>query len=148
MTTAEIQQRIDRFRQYGQSLPQGKVYFREDWETIYFDLLGKQFGLMSPLAGENALITLKNDPEQNEELRELYPGIIIPGYYANKKHWNSIKLASSELTDSEIEQMIKKSYQLVLKKLTKKQQKEILSLREEDETIAEGSKNEKGPSLP
>ncbi|MBV7389158.1 MULTISPECIES: MmcQ/YjbR family DNA-binding protein [Enterococcus] len=126
MDNISIQKRIDHFQAYGNQLKGAKVYFREDWGTIYFDLLGKQFGMMSPEASPEALITLKNLPEKNEELRELYPGMIIPGYYANKKHWNSIKLAVEEISDSEIEAMIARSYDLVLKKLTKKQQAEIL----------------------
>jgi Uncharacterized protein conserved in bacteria len=40
-------------------------------------------------------------------------------------HWNSIKLASSEVSDEEIKQMIAVSYQLVYQKLTKKQKVEI-----------------------
>lgn len=126
MDNATIQKRIAHFQAYGNQLKGAKVYFREDWGTIYFDLAGKQFGMMSPEASSDALITLKNLPEKNEELRELYPGVIIPGYYANKKHWNSIKLAAEEISDSEIEAMITCSYQLVLEKLTKKQQAALL----------------------
>ncbi|MBO0460245.1 MmcQ/YjbR family DNA-binding protein [Enterococcus sp. DIV1298c] len=133
MNTLDIQKRIERFQEYGRSLPAAKVYFREDWETLYFDLLGKQFGMMSPEANEKALITLKHFPEKNEELRTLYPEIIIPGYYANKKHWNSIMLAKDELSDEEIEKMILISYELVLAKFSKKQQEEIKhSVIEED----------------
>ncbi|GCF92894.1 hypothetical protein NRIC_07850 [Enterococcus florum] len=126
MENQAIQQRIERFKKFGNSLTGAKVYFREDWETNYFDLMGKQFGMMSPEATPEALITLKNDPQKNEELREMYPQTIIPGYYANKKHWNSIKLASDELSDEEIEAMIRVSHELVFKKLTKAQQAELL----------------------
>lgn len=126
MTTEKIAAKIQRFQAYGDQLPGAKVYFREDWGTIYFDLLGRQFGMMSPNPSEDALITLKNLPEKNEELREIYPQVIIPGYYANKKHWNSIKLQQAVVSDEEIEALIKISYNLVLQKLTKKQQAEIL----------------------
>ena len=125
MEKSMIAQRIATFKAFGETFKGAKVYFREDWEVVYFDLQGKMFGMMSDQAGEDALITLKNLPEKNEELRELYQGIVIPGYYANKTHWNSIKLASPEVSDEEIQQMIAISYQLVYQKLTKKQKAEI-----------------------
>ncbi|WP_265460137.1 MmcQ/YjbR family DNA-binding protein [Enterococcus sp. HY326] len=127
METQLITKRIEHFKDYGNSLKGAKVYFREDWGTIYFDLLGKQFGMMSPEASAESLITLKNLPEKNEELREIYPDIIIPGYYANKKHWNSIRLAAPEISDEMIETMIKTSYDLVFAKLTKAQKTELAS---------------------
>ena len=36
------------------------------------------FGMMSDQASEDAIITLKNLPEKNEELREIYSGTVIP----------------------------------------------------------------------
>lgn len=125
MEKSMIAQRIATFKAFGETFKGAKVYFRDDWEVFYFDLQGKMFGMMSDQAGEDAIITLKNLPEKNEELRELYQGIVIPGYYANKTHWNSIKLASPEVSDEEIKQMIAISYQLVYQKLTKKQKAEI-----------------------
>lgn len=125
MEKSMIAQRIATFKAFGETFKGAKVYFRDDWEVFYFDLQGKMFGMMSDQAGEDAIITLKNLPEKNEELRELYQGIVIPGYYANKTHWNSIKLASPEVSDEEIKQMITISYQLVYQKLTKKQKAEI-----------------------
>ncbi|WP_291290706.1 MmcQ/YjbR family DNA-binding protein [Enterococcus sp.] len=125
----QIQQRIDRLQSYGQSLAGANVAYREDWGTIYFGLIGKQFGMMSPEATDDAIITLKNKPEVNEELREQYPGTIIPGYYANKAHWNSIRLAADEVTDEQIEQLILTSYELVYQKLTKKQKEEVAALK-------------------
>lgn len=125
MEKSMIAQRIATFKAFGETFKGAKVYFRDDWEVFYFDLQGKMFGMMSDQVGEDAIITLKNLPEKNEELRELYQGIVIPGYYANKTHWNSIKLASPEVSDEEIKQMIAISYQLVYQKLTKKQKAEI-----------------------
>lgn len=125
MEKSMIAQRIATFKAFGETFKGAKVYFRDDWEVFYFDLQGKMFGMMSDQAGEDAIITLKNLPEKNEELRELYQGVVIPGYYANKTHWNSIKLASPEVSDEEIKQMIAISYQLVYQKLTKKQKAEV-----------------------
>lgn len=125
MENKVLQQRIETFKVFGETLKGAKVYFREDWGVLYFDLQGKMFGMMSNEASEDAIITLKNLPEKNEELREIYAGTVIPGYYTNKNHWNSIKLTSEELTDEAIKQLIEVSYQLVYQKLTKKQKTEI-----------------------
>ena len=119
MENKVLQQRIETFKVFGETLK------GEDWGVLYFDLQGKMFGMMSNQASEDAIITLKNLPEKNEELREIYVGIVIPGYYTNKNHWNSIKLTSEELTDDVIKQLIEVSYQLVYQKLTKKQKAEI-----------------------
>lgn len=124
----QIEKRMARLIAFSESLKGAKVYYREDWGTTYFDILGKQFGMMSPEVSEDAFITLKNTPEENEILREAYPEMVNPGYYANKKHWNSIKLAGTELTDEEIEALIKISYTLVCKNLTKSQKLELEQL--------------------
>ncbi|WP_430610043.1 MmcQ/YjbR family DNA-binding protein [Enterococcus sp. DIV0876] len=125
MDAQVIKAKMDQLQRFGQTLPGAKVYYREDWGTIYFDLLGKQFGMMSPEASEDTLITLKNLPEVNESLREQFPGVIVPGYYANKTHWNSIKIADEEMAVPEIEYLIQVSYELVKEKLTKKQRAEL-----------------------
>lgn len=125
MKDSVMQQRIETFKAFGETLKGAKVYFREDWEVFYFDLQGKMFGMMSDQASQDAIITLKNLPGKNEELREIYAGIVIPGYYTNKNHWNSIKLVSDELPDDAIKQLIETSYRLVYQKLTKKQKAEI-----------------------
>lgn len=120
-----IEERIKKFQEFGNNLPHARVYYREDWNVYYFDLLGKQFGLMTKEASQEAIITLKGRPEVNEELRENYDDI-APGYYANKRHWNSIKLKSKVVSDKEIEKMIESSYQLVWEKLPKKIKQEYL----------------------
>lgn len=114
-----IEERMILFQSYARELPHAKVYYREDWDCIYFDLLGKQFGLMTKEATEETMITLKGNPETNEILRETYQDI-VPGYYANKKHWNSIYLRSKEVSNEEMMEMIKKSYELVWKNLPAK----------------------------
>lgn len=60
----------------------------------------------------------------------MYPETIIPGYYANKKHWNSILLAKEEVSDEEIQKMILISYELVLATFSKKKQEKIKNLAE------------------
>ncbi|MEO1771428.1 MmcQ/YjbR family DNA-binding protein [Candidatus Enterococcus ferrettii] len=119
-----IEKRIAHFQDFGNELPKAKVYYRLDWEILYFDLYGKMFGLMTQEVSESATITLKGLPEKNEELRELYSNI-TPGYHTNKKHWNTINLATTQLSDVEIENMIRLSYQLVVKNLPVKDRKKV-----------------------
>lgn len=119
-----LKERMQRLQHYGNSLPFTKVYFRTDWEVIYFELQGKMFALMSPTPNESATLTVKGLPEKNEELREIYEDISA-GYHMNKKHWNSIALKSQILSDEELEQMLKLSYELVWKNLPAKIRKEL-----------------------
>lgn len=79
---------------------------------------------MSPAPNESATLTVKGLPEKNEELREIYEDISA-GYHMNKKHWNSIALKSQTLSDEELEQMLKLSYELVWKNLPTKIRKEL-----------------------
>lgn len=58
-------------------------------------------------------------------MRQQYTDI-IPGYYMNKVHWNSVK-ADGEVPDDILKDMLDKSYQLVLSSFSRKKQKEILS---------------------
>ena len=44
---------------------------------------------------------------------------IIPGYYMNKTHWNSIK-SDGEVPDDLLKDLLDKSYQLVLLGFSKK----------------------------
>lgn len=124
---SEIEQRIQCFMDYGGILPGAKSYYPADWDTNYFEVAGKMFGMLSVQGSLSAIITLKNLPEKNEELREVYPGTVIPEYYANKTHWNSIYLQRTAFSDEEICQLILDSYQLVVAKLPKKTQQALLS---------------------
>ncbi|MBD9365724.1 MmcQ/YjbR family DNA-binding protein [Leuconostoc mesenteroides] len=116
MLEQQIKARMKHFQQVGNSLPHAKVYYRNDWELYYFDLNGKMFGLMSPTISENSIITLKGQPESNIELREMYTDVIA-GYHVNKRHWNSIKLTTSQISNQEIDKMIENSYHLVFNNL-------------------------------
>ncbi len=57
-------------------------------------------------------------------LRKQYKDI-IPGYYANKLHWNSIA-AAGEVPDDLMKDMLDESYHLIFGSLSKKKQAEIL----------------------
>lgn len=71
-------------------------------------------------------VNLKCEPALAIELRKKYPAI-TPGYHMNKQHWNTVQLDGS-LSDEEILGMVDRSYDLVIKGLTKSDRESILNL--------------------
>jgi predicted DNA-binding protein (MmcQ/YjbR family) len=63
-------------------------------------------------------INLKCDPENATELREAYEG--IQPLCSNKKHWNTVVVNNSDVSDDMVQELIKHSYAIVVKGLTKK----------------------------
>ena len=71
---------------------------------------GKMFALITE--NSNPLrISLKSDPLLAEKLRSSYESV-MPGYHLNKKHWNTI-ICSGQLSDTELKDLIRHSYDLV-----------------------------------
>jgi predicted DNA-binding protein (MmcQ/YjbR family) len=58
-------------------------------------------------------VSLKCDPQLAEHLREKYE-TVVPGYHLNKKHWNTI-ICTGQLSDDEIKDLVRLSYDLVAK---------------------------------
>ncbi|MDA7027562.1 MmcQ/YjbR family DNA-binding protein [Bacillus sp. CLL-7-23] len=99
--------------------------YQEDWQADRYLVGGKMFALIGTDSKKKPIITLKCEPNYAQELRENDEGI-IPGYYMNKTHWNSIYF-DSNLSNELLEHLILHSYNLVFEKLTKKVQKQIMS---------------------
>lgn len=98
---------------------------QEEWNWIRYQIGGKMFAAVC--LGENDepyYITLKLEPLEGDFLRQQYEDI-IPGYYMNKLHWNSVK-PDGEVPDDLLKDLLDKSYQLVLGGFSKKKQREIL----------------------
>ena len=68
----------------------------------------------APLSVGDINITLKCSPELIHAFREKYAAV-IPGYYSNKNHWNTVIL-NKDVPYDEILKMIQLSYDLVTKK--------------------------------
>lgn len=100
--------------------------FQEDWNWIRYQIGGKMFAAICMSSENNKpyYITLKLEPAEGDFLRSQYEDI-IPGYYMNKLHWNSIK-PDGEVPDDLLKDLLDKSYRLVLGGFSKKKQKEIL----------------------
>jgi predicted DNA-binding protein (MmcQ/YjbR family) len=94
--------------------------FGED--TLVFKVMGKMFALMN-LEGD-VRVNLKCDPEEAIRLREEFDAV-IPGYHMNKRLWNTI-IVGGRITEKQLKKWIDNSYQLVIEKLPKTEQIELL----------------------
>ena len=98
---------------------------KKEWNWIRYQIGGKMFAAICLNDNDEPYyITLKLEPMEGDFLRQQYKDI-IPGYYMNKIHWNSIN-PDGEVPDDLLKDMLDKSYQLVLEGFSKKKQQEIL----------------------
>ncbi|MDR2047750.1 MAG: MmcQ/YjbR family DNA-binding protein [Clostridiales bacterium] len=97
--------------------------FKEEWNAIRYLIGGKMFAMQGTDNAGRPIVTLKLHPAERDFLRGQYAGI-IPGYYMNKEHWNSVYLDGAT-PDGVLRSMIDKSYDIIFASLTKKAQKEI-----------------------
>ena len=97
--------------------------FPFDFTTPVFKVGGKMFALMSNHENNRVSINLKNTPDDNILLQEIYEEI-IPGYHQNKTHWITVYLDRT-LENKLIKRLIDDSYNIVYKSLTKKIKAEL-----------------------
>ena len=98
---------------------------QKDWNWIRFQIGGKMFAAICLDDDDKPYyITLKLEPLEGDFWRKQYEDI-IPGYYMNKQHWNSVK-ADGAVPDDVLKDLLDKAYQIVLGSLSKKKQQEIL----------------------
>lgn len=98
--------------------------FKVEWDAYRFMLGDKMFAMQGLDNLGREILTLKLAPEFGILMRETYEAV-IPGYYMNKVHWNSI-LLNKEMPEDVLKAMMDQSYELVLKGLSQKKQKELL----------------------
>ena len=100
-------------------------HFPFDEDTLVFKVGGKMFALSSLSEWEKGSpsANLKCNPDRAEELRAEYDGI-RPGYHMSKVHWNTVSI-NADVPDAMVRELIRHSYELVLKSLPKKVQSEI-----------------------
>lgn len=97
-----------------------------EWNWIRYQVGGKMFAAIClDSTDKEKYITVKLNPDEGEFLRKQYDDI-IPGYYMNKVHWNSVNPDGS-VPDELLKDMLDKSYSLVLSAFSKKKQSEILT---------------------
>ena len=95
-------------------------------DTIVYRVAGKLFAL-APVDADPLRVNLKCEPLLAQQLREEYPGAVLPGYHMNKQHWNTVTVDGS-IPESELLAMIDHSYDLVVKGLKKADREQLEKL--------------------
>ena len=99
--------------------------FQADWNWIRYHVGGKLFAAVClDDNNETYYITLKLDPAEGAFWRGQYEDI-IPGYYMNKTHWNSVK-ANGAVPEEVVKRLLDRAYEVTLSALSGKKQREIL----------------------
>lgn len=114
---------IESFRTYCMRLKGVEETLPFGPDTLVYKVMGKAFALTG-LDDEQFQVNLKCDPERAIELRDEYPGVIIPGWHMNKKHWNTVFFEHGLSKDFLIS-LIDHSYQLVVDGLPKKLREDL-----------------------
>lgn len=91
-----------------------------------FKVMDKVFMLNFHLEGQ-AAINLKVIPDDGAMLRDIYP-YIHAGWHMNKQHWITV-YEDEHLNATLVQDLIRDSYDLVVSKLNKIQQKRIALLK-------------------
>lgn len=97
--------------------------FKVEWDATRYLLFDKMFLMQGGDKYGKPIVTVKCEPEFGQFLRTQYK-YIVPGYYMNKEHWNSLYL-EGDTPDDVLREMIDRSYNLILGSLTKAKQKQL-----------------------
>ncbi len=106
------------------SKPFVKETYPFDNVTLVFKVMDKMFALCN-IHDHPLEINLKCEPELSELLQTKHKAI-RPGYHMNKRHWITLTLDGS-VPEHEIRFLIDLSYELVVKKLSKARQLQVLA---------------------
>ena len=104
--------------------------YKLEWQWDRFMIRGKLFAAICPPGpehktyGGHPLVNLKCDPRRAELYRAEFPDI-LPGFYCDKRNWIAVLLDGS-VPDAVLRELCDHSYELVLLKLHKYVQKEII----------------------
>jgi len=96
--------------EYILQMPIARLDFPFDEKTAVYKTNDKMFALLAE-ESDPIRISLKVDPQLGELLREKYESV-QPGYHLNKRHWITI-LLTGQLSDDEVKDLIRHSYELV-----------------------------------
>ena len=98
--------------------------YKPEWEATRYLIRGKMFAMAGRHKDGRAIFTVKLEPAFGDALRRQFPDV-IPGYYMNKVHWNSLYLDGAVPGDI-VRDMADRGHALILASLPKKVQAEIL----------------------
>jgi predicted DNA-binding protein (MmcQ/YjbR family) len=112
---------LNEFQKYCRSFDGVTEEFPFDETTFVYKVKGKLFAITDVELFES--ISLKCDPDDALILREIYDSV-TPGYHLNKNHWNTIRL-DGKITDQQLKEWVRDSYDLVVKSLPKRIREEL-----------------------
>ena len=116
--------------EYLLSLPGAEKDYKPEWSWFRYMVRGKLFAAVcSPgpehrTYGGHDLVNLKCDPAEAELLRARYPDI-LPGFYTDKRNWIACFLDGG-LPDEALRDLCAGSHRLILEKLPKYVQRDLL----------------------
>ena len=119
--------------EYLLSLPGAEKDYKPEWGWFRYMVQGKLFAAVcSPgpehkTYGGHDLVNLKFDPQRSELLRAQYPDI-LPGFYSDKRTWIACFLDGA-LPDALLRELCGASHRLVVEKLPKYVQRELMENR-------------------
>lgn len=96
--------------EYLLSMPNARLDYPFGEGVAVYKIGDKMFALVKE-GSTPAHLSLKCDPLLAKTLRQKYESV-MEGYHLNKKHWNSI-LLTGQLSDDEVKDLVRHSYQLV-----------------------------------
>jgi len=100
--------------------------YKAEWEATLYRLADKMFAMCGGDKEGRPIVSFKLDPSHGDMLRQQFADI-IPGYYLNKLHWNSLYLEGI-VPDDVVRNMADESYHLIYESLSKKKQQEVNSI--------------------
>ena len=68
--------------------------YKTEWQATRYMIRGKMFAMQGGDKEGKPIITIKLSPMDGQALRSQFADI-VPGYYMNKEHWNSLYLEGS-----------------------------------------------------
>lgn len=107
---------------YGLSFPDTYIdapFHDENWQLVRIRKNKKVF-LWAYEKDGHICINIKVNPEWRDFWRSTYEAV-LPGYHQNKEHWNTVILDGT-IPENEIRRMIAESYDLVVKRTSRKKQ--------------------------
>ena len=119
--------------EYRLSLPGAEKDYKPEWGWFRYMVQGKLFAAVcSPgpehkTYGGHDLVNLKCDPQRSELLRAQYPDI-LPCFYSDKRTWIACFLDGA-LPDALLRELCGASHRLVVEKLPKYVQRELMENR-------------------
>lgn len=111
-------------RDYCAAKPGAEWDYKAEWGAERCLVCGKMFVMLGGDKAGTPIVSLKCEPALARVLREQYADI-IPGYYMNKEHWNSVYYERGTVPDDELRRLMDLSYDLITAKLTKTQKAQL-----------------------